>query len=504
MSDIFNLGDLWDRTRDFSQTAVIDLRAPGEPRRHSHADIDAQSRAVARLLRARFEPGERIGILSGNRAEYLAAYSGITRAGLIAVPMNQKAPADLAAYVISDANIRLVFTDAGQRAKIPAGTPRIDFDDGGPEGYAALLQPGPFETFRPDASHVAEILYTSGSTGRPKGVPLTHAGQLWMARRRRGPAETALPHVNIIAQPLFHMAGLLIAKRTLQQHEQVVILPAFDAREYLQVAARYGVTQIHAVPTVLARLIKDREFFSSLDLSRVRAISMGSAPMTANLFEKVRSAFPLAAVSHGYGSTEAGGGVFGPHPDGLPTPPVGLGVPFPGIDVKLADGPSADEGVMLLRSPGVMTHYLNLPAQTAKVFRDGWYVTGDVLRRDENGFYFFVGRSDDMFVCAGENIYPSDVEKTLERHPGIHQACVLPLPDEERGQIPVAFIVPAHGAQIGAADVRAFALEHGPSYQYPRRIAFLPDLPWAGTNKIDRHALARQAAQLEQSQSWAQ
>src|SRR5690606_30928273 len=157
-------------------------------------------------------------------------------------------------------------------------------------------------------------------------------------------------------------------------------------------------------------------------------------------------------------------------------PPVGLGVPLPGIDIRLVDGPDDDHGVMLVRSPGVMTHYLNLPEVTERVFRDGWYYTGDVLRRDADGFYFFVGRADDMFVCAGENIYPGDVEKTLERHPKVHQACVVPLADEDRGQVPVAFIVPIPGKALQAADLRRFAQDNGPVYQYPRRIAFVNEL----------------------------
>lgn len=504
----FNLGDVWDPTRDPAALAVVDLRDPANPRHYSHGEINDQARGVARQLRALgFVPGQRIGILSSNRAEYLSIYSGITRAGLVAVPLNQKAPADLIAFMAADAELQLVYVESTQAHKVPETIPTIDIDDVGPHGFLKQLNLGPFETWRPAHDDVAEVLYTSGSTGRPKGVPLTHAGQLWMADRRPDPAvSSGISHVQnvaIIAQPLFHMAGLLVAKRTLRNHDAVVILPSFDARQYLQVLARYGVSHIQAVPTVLARLIKERDLIESLDLSRLIAISLGSAPMTVSLFEKVRHTFPQAALTHGYGSTEGGGGLFGPHPLGLPTPPVGLGVPLPGIDIRLVDGPDDDHGVMLVRSPGVMTHYLNLPEVTERVFRDGWYYTGDVLRRDADGFYFFVGRADDMFVCAGENIYPGDVEKTLECHPEVHQACVVPLADEDRGQVPVAFIVPIPGKALQAADLRRFAQDNGPVYQYPRRIAFVNELPWAGTNKIDRHALKRDAQVREDNQQWA-
>ena len=137
--------------------------------------------------------------------------------------------------------------------------------------------------------------------------------------------------------------------------------------------------------------------------------------------------------------------------------------------------------------------YLNRPDQSRSRFVGGWYVTGDVMRRDEAGFYYFVGRVDDMFVCGGENIYPGEVEKMLERHPGIAQAVVIAVDDEIKGQIPAAFIVCRPGAALTAGEVRAFALKHAPAYQHPRFVEFLAEMPLAGTNKIDRQALAQRA-----------
>ena len=156
-----------------------------------------------------------------------------------------------------------------------------------------------------------------------------------------------------------------------------------------------------------------------------------------------------------------------------------------------------------MRNPAVLAGYHNLPERSAKVLHDGWYNSGDVMRRDANGFYYFVGRADDMFVCAGENIYPSEVEKLLESHPAIQQAAVVPLPDEERSHVPVAFLVLRAGATLTAEAVKRYALEHGPAYQHPRRVQFLADLPWAGTNKVDRNALIRDARQIEADGGWS-
>jgi long-chain acyl-CoA synthetase len=193
----------------------------------------------------------------------------------------------------------------------------------------------------------------------------------------------------------------------------------------------------------------------------------------------------------------------GPHPKGIPTPPIALGYPIVEDTVKIIDEPNEKEGVLLMRNPSLMTHYHNLPQQTAKAILDGWYYSGDVVSRDENGFYFFLGRADDMFVCSGENIYPGEVEKMLERHPLVQQAAVVPLPDEERGQVPVAFIVARSDANLEASEIRSYALSSGPAYQHPRWIAFVGDLPWAGTNKVDRKALIERARQLKASHGWS-
>lgn len=136
------------------------------------------------------------------------------------------------------------------------------------------------------------------------------------------------------------------------------------------------------------------------------------------------------------------------------------------------------------------------------MLQDGWYYSGDVMRRDADGFYYFVGRADDMFVCGGENIYPVEVEKLLELHPDVRQSCVVPLADEERGQIPVAFVVRRDGSALDADGLKQHALANGPAYQRPRRIRFVSELPWAGTNKVDRNALLLQARQLEAHQAW--
>ncbi|MDG2112613.1 MAG: class I adenylate-forming enzyme family protein, partial [Actinomycetota bacterium] len=168
--------------------------------------------------------------------------------------------------------------------------------------------------------------------------------------------------------------------------------------------------------------------------------------------------------------------------------------------LKLVDpttGEDTDRGELWVRSPGVMSGYHGLPQVNAERLTDGWYHTGDLMWRDEDGWYFFVGRVDDMFVCAGENIYPDAVEQMLEQHPSIHQAVVVPVSDDLKGQLPAAFVRTQPGVAAPTEDdVKQFALANGPAYAHPRWVWFLDEIPLASTAKIDRNGLVAEAARV--------
>lgn len=499
-----NLGDLIDRSRDLDKVALIDLLVPDAPRVYSHRDIDRLAGGVARLLTDRgLARGTRVAIAALNRAEYIAAYFGIMRAGLVAVPINTKLPRATIDYIVADADIRFAFVDAARRALFATSIEVIDVDDAGPAGFAVQAQPVEFDSVQPVAGELAQVLYTSGSTGRPKGVPLSHDGQLW-ALTVRGFPPGAEQERQIVAQPLFHMNGLMVTKSAFLTGGSLVLQPAFDALAYTEALAQWKVTSTMAIPTMFARVVKVLEQRPEIDLSALKRIGLGSAPLTLALIERIRQAIPSAGVGNGYGTTEAGPAVFGPHRDGRPTPPVALGVQVVGCELRLVGGADVNEGVLWMRNPAVTTGYLNLPEKNAEVLHDGWYISGDVFRRDDQGFYYFVGRADDMFVCSGENIYPGEVEKLLEQHPQVQHVAVVPLPDEERSAVPVAFVVRSQGATLSVDELKRFAIERGPAYQHPRRVAFLNELPWAGTNKIDRAALLREARELEAARGWSQ
>jgi long-chain acyl-CoA synthetase len=491
-----NLGDLIRRECDLGKTAIVDLGGEEVLREVSYARLDEMANGVARALAGRgFARGERIAILSANRAEYLAAYYGIMRAGLVAVPVNFKFPRQTIHFILRDAGARLVFCDLPRCPDVPADLPWVHFGDDGTDGFDRFLEFGVFAPLVPREGEPAMFLYTSGSTGAPKGVVLSHQSHIWVVETRLAPNLDR--HRYLIAAPLYHMNALALAKLACAAHATIVLLPQFSARAYIEAIGRYRCTWLTAVPPMIAMMLREHDLIARTDLSSVEFIRMGSAPVSHSLMEAIRHALPQASVTNAYGTTEAGPVVFGPHPNGLPQPEMSVGTPHPQVALRLVDGDGrdADQGVLEMKCPALMNGYHNRPDVAPPFTADGFYVTGDVFRRDADGFHYFVGRTDDMFVSGGENIYPADVERMLERHPDVAQAAVVPIDDEIKGQKPVAFVVPKGERRPSEDEIKRFALANAPAYAHPRFVWFADELPLASTNKVDRNALRRLAEQ---------
>jgi long-chain acyl-CoA synthetase len=498
-----NLGDVLDQSRSPAKIVLIETTYGGAGTAKSwtaHA-LDGAVNAVARgLLRCGLKRGDACGVLSLNRSEFVAVYFGAMRAGVVVVPINWKLPAETIAYIVADSRVKLMFADAERMVLAPDGVPAIGFD--APD-WSSFLDPGDFARIAPAPDEIAQILYTSGSTGRPKGVPLSHAGQYWAVDTISKDDVSA--HRLLIAAPMFHMNALLNLKYAFYNNATAVLQPMFSAKAYIAAIEAHRITWLTAVPTMLAMVAEEvGDGPLPAAFAGVMRVYMGSSPFGQSLLRQVRQLFPNAAISNAYGTTEAGPAVFGSHPDGLPTPDLSMGYPLPSVSLRIVDDQgnvveSANSGTLQIRTPALMEGYLNLPTQTARAIRDGWYHTNDIVRRDAEGFYFFVGRADDMFVSGGENIYPGEVEKIIERHPAVQQAVVVPVPDEIKQQLPFAFVVRTVGdgsARLTESDIKRWALQNGPAYQHPRWVEFISTMPLAGTNKIDRTALRRRAEDL--------
>ena len=496
MPQFENLGDLIRRDCDLDKIAIVDLGSENAPREFTYRQLDDATSSVARaLLKQKIQRGGRVAVLSANCVEYLAAVYGIMRAGFVAVPVNFKFPRETIQFIIKDSGADFLFCDAARRGDCPAGIPVVTF---GAE-FEAFLDKGPFDAVRPVTREPAMFLYTSGSTGIPKGVVLSHQSHLWVVQTRLG--QDFYRHRYLVAAPLYHMNGLAVSQLVCAGHATLILLPQFTARAYIDAAERYRCTWLTAVPPMIAMMLRESDRMAEADLSSVEFVRMGSAPVSESLMTTLKRALPRAAITNAYGTTEGGPVVFGPHPKGLPQPELSVGYPHPQVQTRLVDGANrnAEHGDLEMKSPAIMNGYHNRPDLPSPITADGFYATGDVFRRDSNGFHFFVGRTDDMFVSGGENLYPGQIEKLLETHPAVQQAAVVPVEDDIKGQKPAAFVIKRTGASVTAEELKQHALANGPAYQHPRWIWFVDALPLATTNKIDRNELMKMAAERVRS-----
>ena len=426
-----NLGLLFAEHAHEERAALVDLHDAGRPRPVTFRELDALCNAVARgLRRAGLAPGDRIAILSLNRREFVATVLGAMRAGVVPVPINIKVASDTVQYIVNDAGVKLLFAEGPLRRLCPAG---VDIVEYGGASFERFVDPGEFEAYDPAPESVAIQPYTSGSTGRPKGVLLTHYGQNWSRRILAHTRGTTSQDVILVAAPLYHKNALNAIKQGLTAGATLLLLPQFKVEQYIEAIGRYRATVISGVPTMMSMVLARKDLLARTDTASVRTIMMGSAPSSAQLLAQLAVTFPNAEPLVVYGVTEGGPVPLGPHPEGKARPPGSIGYPYPGTGARLAGGGSNEgkddantEGELVLRNPGVLLAYHNLPDETAARIRDGWYYTGDICRRDREGFYLF-HRPHGRHVRVRRRKHIPDRSRDAageasRRAPGVHHA----------------------------------------------------------------------------------
>jgi long-chain acyl-CoA synthetase len=479
----------------------------------TYQDLDARcNRLASALARLGVGAGDRVALMFSNDFRFLESLFAPMRLGAVSVPLNTRMGDEALRYVVEDAEAtaliasRAMATRARAMAAAVGRLKRVVIDGAGTEGiiaYDELLESGsPTLPRRATAfDEVCMQLYTSGSTGKPKGVLLTHGGQVWNADILRKAMLIDATERALVAVPLFHknaMAGAV--KPFLLAGGSLVLLPAFDATEVIRAIDRYQATYLTGVPAMYKMMLAETAALGRHDVSSIRFAVCGSAEVPEELLEEFTRVFPGAGIAESYGLTEGG-------PVPLTNTRWGLkkrgscGMAFPGSEVRLVDDGGADVaagdvGELLVRNPGLAKGYWKLPEATAKKFRDGWLHTEDLLRRDADGYYYFMGRKDDMMNVAGENVYPKEVEDILLRHPNLRDACVVPAPHGTKGEVPIAFVVERQRGATTEEDVKRFFVERGAPYAHPRRVLFLDALPLGGTGKLDRNALKTRARAL--------
>jgi acyl-CoA synthetase (AMP-forming)/AMP-acid ligase II len=494
-----------------ARPAIVDY-ATTPPRIVSHGELfAAMERVGAAAQGAGLKPGDIVLLAMTNRAEFIAAFFGLMRAGAVPIPLNVKLGADTIRFVLEDSRavaavvepaanphvVALAADATGLKTKIAlAPAPPAGW-----QSYARWLDSADPAALDPPAiagAEIAFIPYTSGSTGRPKGVMLAHRGLLWSIRtaqkyRPSGPDDRAL-----VAGPLYHKNAMREGvKPRLHAGGSIVLMPKFDPRAALVALAEHECVHFAGVPAMFKLMLQQRDLLARLEFPKLKGLAMGSAVVGAELLHAVEAAFGVAARDT-YGLTE-GGGPLGSPRDGRPTPPESCGVQAPEVELKLVDADgrtSANQGELWVKSPVVAVGYLNLPGLTAERLPDGWLRTGDVFRRDAQGFYYFLGRTDDAFRSGGENIYPKEVENLLLGHAGVADVAVMPAPHPVKGHVPIALVVRRTGTDAGEDELKQYCLANGPAYAHPRRVFFVDAIPLGGTEKVDPKAVRELGLQL--------
>jgi long-chain acyl-CoA synthetase len=471
--------------------------------------FESASRLGASLLRLGLARGEHVALMMPNVPEFTIAYFACHLAGLVVVPLNVMLKADEVAFHLEDSDAKAIVVwhafleqlgDGVDRAplcrvRVIAGADAADAVPDGAPRFESLLETEASLRDLPDTApdDTAVLLYTSGTTGRPKGAELTHFNLFYnadLAGRLHGVDATA---VSLAVLPLFHSFGqTVIQNATLLHGGTLVLLPRFDALAAFEAIERHRVTFFAGVPTMYFGLLHHPEA-SRYDLASLRICASGGAPMPVDVMRRFDETYG-ANILEGYGLSETSPLACLNQTD-RPKKPGSIGRPLWGVEFRLVaeDGRVIEEsdvpGEIQIKGHIVMKGYYKRPDATASAIVDGWFRTGDVARRDEDGYYFIVDRMKDMILRGGFNVYPREVEEVLYRHPAVAEAAVVGAPHEALGEEVVAVVALKPGTAATAEELVAFARERLAAYKYPREVRFVLSLPKGPTGKILKRAI---------------
>jgi HIP---CoA ligase len=486
-------------------------------RRLTFASLRDSARQVAgAFIAAGLGPGDRVAIWAPNRVEWVLALLGAHLAGAALVPINTRFKGREAAYALRRSRAaclvvsgRFLGTDypallSPYRAELPALDRVIILDDGGPDGWAAFIDGGAAvsddEVARTasgvTAADVSDLMFTSGTTGEPKAVVATQGQTVWAYDEWSRLAGLAEGDRYLVVNPFFHSfgykAGILAC---LLRGATIIPEPVFDARAVAETVAREAVSVLPGPPTLFQSLLAERAGWDRQS-APLRLAVTGAANVPAELIFRMRDELGFEDVLTGYGLTEATGVVatcrVGDDADRVSRT---CGAPLPGVEVKAvaddgAELPSGTPGELFVRGYNVMQGYFEEPDRTAEVITpDGWLRTGDVAVIDQDGYISIVDRKKDMFIVGGFNAYPAEIENLLGQHPEVSQVAVVGAPDERLGEVGVAFVVPAPGAEFDAESFVTWCRENVANYKVPRRVHVVDRLPTNASGKVLKREL---------------
>lgn len=455
---------------------------------YRYADLERRSQQLAAQLRAAgIKAGDRVGLLAGNHLAHLELLLAAPKLGYIYAPFNFRLPPVEQRGLGEYLKPSLMLHDAEHEAEARAtGAPLRSLGD-----YESWLAAAPaFERSgdRPRDEDPAMILFTGGSTGLPKGALIPYRQLFWNAVNTCFSWGLTESDCAIQATPAFHAAFNVFTTPLLHVGGRVVMAENFEPGEFLATIAREKVTLLFLVPTMF-QMLADHPAFESADLSSVRWAISGGAPCPEPLRE--RYARRGVRFKQGYGMTEAGVNCFSVDIEQAERRPGTVGKPMLHAQavIRSEDGspvPRGEVGELTLHGPHLCLGYYRQPAETAKAIRNGWLWTGDLARQDEDGFFYIVGRSKEMYISGGENVYPIEIEAALYEQPEISECAVLGVPHERWGETGLAAVACRPGQALDAETLRARMKQRLAGFKVPGHFLFLPSLPKSGAGKIHK------------------
>lgn len=502
--------------------------------RLSYPQVDGAANQVANLLVERgIKPGDKVALSCPNLPYFTMVYFGILKAGATVVPLNVLLKGREVAYHLADSDAKAYFAFQGTPelpigAEAHAGFEQSRADGGacehffmitadptapspieGTETMAAAMgaQAPTFETVDVDDDDTAVILYTSGTTGQPKGAELRHRNMRSnaLAGEQLFGADASNPDTYLCVLPLFHSFGqTVIQNGAFAFGGTVVMLPRFEAGPALGLMQKEKVTFFGGVPTMYWGLLGAlSEMGDQVDVKEIaanlRVAVCGGSALPTEVHRKFEERFGVT-ILEGYGLSETSP-VASFSKYGEPVRVGSIGVPIPGVEMKLIESDSWDEikdagdpdaiGEIAIKGPNIMKGYYQRPEATAEAISpDGWFRSGDLGRKDADGWYYIVDRSKDMIIRGGFNVYPREIEEVLLTHPAISLAAVIGVPHESHGEEIKAVVILDEGATATPEEIVAWGKEQFAAYKYPRIVEVVENLPMTATGKILKRELS--------------
>jgi long-chain acyl-CoA synthetase len=466
----------------------------------TYAQLHAQAQRLAAQLQSDFavQPGDRVALWLKNCPEFVVAVFGILQAGAVVVPINNFLKPAEVGYILNDAGIDVLISDAELSVHFPAlltQRPSLKFlpvEEFAPD---IAIHSSPIANCGRSEPDLAVIIYTSGTTGKPKGAMLSHGNLLHNVDSCRRVLETVTEDCFAVLLPMFHSymmtVGILLPFTV--GGSIVLVKSLHPPRALWQEIFSRRATILPAVPTFY-RLLVGAQLPTPLP---IRIFISGSAPLPLVVLREFEEKFKVPLIE-GYGLSEASP-VVSKNPLHGVRKAGSIGLPIPNVEMSVQDDTgkmlgAGETGEICVRGGNVMLGYWNQPAETAKAMRDDWLLTGDMGYRDADGYYYITDRKKDMLIVNGINVYPREIEEVIYQFSGVKEAAVIGVPDARRGEQGLAFVAAAEGQTLDEKALLEFIRDRLADFKVPKQIIFLPALPRNATGKILKTELRKHMA----------